>query len=141
MSEQTDTEVTDVETGDSEVIDDADTFPAHVVRDLREKNGRYRTRAHDAEQRADTAETRATELAQRLHTALVEQTGRLQDSSDLPFSAEHLDDTEALVAALDALLEAKPHLKSRKVAGNAGFGVQGEESQQVTLESILQQYV
>lgn len=92
--------------------DDADTFPRDYVLKLRDENAKYRQRAADRD-----------EIAAKLHTALVQATGRLQDASDLPFDQTHLDDPDALTAALDALLTAKPHLATRKPVGNIGQGV------------------
>ncbi|HNP58460.1 MAG TPA: hypothetical protein PK331_12370 [Gordonia sp. (in: high G+C Gram-positive bacteria)] len=94
-----------------EVDEQADTFPRSYVESLRQENGKYRQRA----QRAD-------ELAHRLHRALVEADGRLHDASDLEFADEHLDDAEALTAAVDALLAAKPHLSARRPTGDIGQG-------------------
>lgn len=88
-----------------------DTFPRDYVEKLRDESAKYRQRA----QRADG-------LAQRLHTALVGATGRLQDPSDLPFEESHLDDPEALETAITDLLERKPHLASRKPLGDIGQG-------------------
>ena len=88
-----------------------DTFPRKVVEDLRRENATYRTRA----QRAD-------DLAARLHTALVSATGRLADPSDLPFEESHLDDENALTAAIDDLLNRKPHLATRRPSGDVGQG-------------------
>lgn len=93
------------------VEDEQDTFPRDYVEKLRDENARYRQRA----QRAD-------DLAQRLHTALVEGTGRVQDASDVPFDDSHIDDPEALTAAIDELLKAKPHLAARRLTGNIGQG-------------------
>ena len=81
------------------------------VEELRRENANYRTRAQQADQ-----------LAQRLHTELVRQLGALQDPSDLPFDEAHLEDPEALRAAVDALLAQKPHLRSRRVSGDIGQG-------------------
>lgn len=89
-----------------------ETFPRSYVERLRSENAKYRQRA----QRAD-------ELGERLHRELVARTGRLADPSDLEYDPEHLDDPEALTAAVDALLEAKPHLASRKPTGSIGQGV------------------
>ena len=105
---------------------DAETFPRSVVEKLRQENGRYRQRA----QQADA-------YAQRLHTALVAATGRLADPADLPFDAEHLDDAEALTAALDALLADKPHLASRKPVGDIGQGNRGGASEPFSLLGML----
>ncbi|MGA4691905.1 hypothetical protein ACPCXD_16735 [Rhodococcus sp. AB351] len=88
-----------------------DTFPRAYVEELRRENANYRTRAQQADQ-----------LAQRLHTELVRQLGALQDPSDLPFDEAHLEDPEALRAAVDALLAQKPHLRSRRVSGDIGQG-------------------
>lgn len=92
--------------------DEGETFPRDYVVKLRDENARYRQRAADRD-----------DVATRLHTALVAATGRLADRSDLPFADEHLSDPEALTAALDALLTAKPHLASRRPTGNIGQGV------------------
>lgn len=96
---------------------DEDTFPRHVVEKLRDENAKYRQRA-----------ARADDLAHRLHTALVTATGKLHDPEDLPFDEEHLDDPEALAAAVDDLLARKPHLASRKPVGNIGQGASGSTS-------------
>ena len=108
------------------VPDDADTFPRSYVEDLRQENGRYR-------QRAQLADTYAT----RLHTELVRATGRLADPSDLPYDAAHLDDADALTAAVDALLADKPHLASRKPSGDIGQGNRGGTSEPFSLLNTL----
>jgi hypothetical protein len=53
--------------------------------------------------------------------------GRLADPSDLDYDEAHLTDPDALNAAIDALLRAKPHMASRiPVPGtNIGQGQQG----------------
>ena len=102
-----------------------DTFPRSYVEQLRQENGRYRQRA----QRAD-------DLAHRLHTALVEQTGKLADASDLPFDEKHLDDADSLTAAIDELLAEKPHLAARRIAGDIGQGA-SKPSDGVNLLNIL----
>lgn len=93
-------------------IDDGDTFPRDYVLKLRDENAKYRQRAQDRD-----------ELAKQLHTALVTATGRLQDPSDLAFDEDHLRDPGKMVAAVDDLLATKPHLASRKPAGDIGQGV------------------
>lgn len=103
------TEVID-DQGDS-VAEDSDTFPREYVERLRQESGRYRQRA----QRADA-------LAHRLHVELVKATGRLADPTDLPFDESHLDDPDALAAAVETLLTAKPHLASRRPSGEIGQG-------------------
>lgn len=96
---------------DSESGSGPDTFDRAYVEKLRQENGKYRQRAH-----------RADELAHRLHRALVEATGRLQDPTDLPFDEDHLEDTDKLSVAIDELLTVKPHLAARRVTGDVGQG-------------------
>lgn len=97
--------------------EDAETFPRAYVEQLRQENGKYRQKA----QRADT-------YAQQLHTARVAATSRLQDPTDLPFDEAHLASDEALTAAIDTLLRAKPHLASGKPRGNIGQGASGGDT-------------
>lgn len=68
------------------------------------------------------AEARADKYGRALFTAQVAATGRLADPADLPYNAELVDDADALTAAIDALVEAKPHLRSRKPVGDVGQG-------------------
>lgn len=114
--------------GNEVTADDPDTFPRKVVEDLRQENGRYRQRA----QQADA-------YAERLHTELVRATGRLADPADLPFDAEHLDDADALNAAIDTLLDAKPHLATRRPTGDIGQGQRGAASSPFSLLETLKQ--
>ena len=101
----------DVQTDNEEPTEEQDTFPRDYVEKLRDENAKYRQRA----QKAD-------DLAHRLHNALTAATGRLADPSDLPYEESHLDDPEALQRAIQELLAKKPHLGSRKPAGNIGQG-------------------
>jgi hypothetical protein len=123
---------TDVSADDAAVepADDAETFDRKYVEQLRKQSAGYRDKAK-------TTESRAEELSTRLHRALVEQTGRLADPSDLPYSAEHLDSAEALTEAIDALTAAKPHLKSRTPRGDVGQGVRGAAESHVDLLGML----
>lgn len=141
-TEQTDDQPTDDDagTGDSaaetatddtdQVSDEsgsgADTFSRTYVEKLRRENAGYRERAN-----------RADDLAKRLHTALVQATGRLADPTDLPFDAAHLDDPDALAAAIDALLAGKPHLASRRPFGDVGQGNRGNSAEPVNLADML----
>lgn len=99
--------------GDDEQADDeqAETFPREYVEKLRKEAADARVKAK-----------RADDLAVRLHTALVAATGRLADPSDLPFDEAHLEDADALSAAVDELLARKPHLASRRPVGSIGQG-------------------
>lgn len=106
--------------------EDAETFPRSYVEKLRDESAKYRQRA----QKAD-------DLATRLHMSLVAATGRLADPEDLPFNEVHLDDAEALAAAVDDLLARKPHLASRKPRGDVGQGIASASSASVDLAGIL----
>lgn len=115
---------------ESEANVEPDAFDREYVAKLRKESAGYRDKAK-------TAEAKIDELSKRLHTALVAATGRLQDPSDLPYAAEHVDDPEALKAAIDELLNAKPHLKSRRVSGDAGQGNRGDAHKEVSLLEML----
>lgn len=113
-----DEDTTDTETSAVEASDDAaespETFPREYVEQLRAEAAEARVKAKDRD-----------EVAHRLHTALVAATGRLADPTDMTFDEAHLADPEALTAAIDALLEAKPHLASRTPRGDVGQGATG----------------
>ncbi|CAN5596908.1 hypothetical protein BH24ACT11_BH24ACT11_19960 [soil metagenome] len=79
---------------------------------------------------------RADDLGERLHIALVTATGRLADPTDLQYDEAHLDDETALDTAVDELLARKPHLASRRPAGDVGQGASAEPST-VNLAGIL----
>jgi hypothetical protein len=119
----TDAEEADEDRGD----DEADTFPRSYVEELRRESARYRERAHNADQ-----------YARRLHTELVRATERLADPTDLEFNEDHLDDSDALAAALDDLLARKPHLASRRPTGEIGQGASSSAST-VDLAALLRQ--
>lgn len=91
---------------------EGDTFPREYVERLRRESAEHRTRAK-----------RADELAERVFRLEVAATGRLADPSDLPYDAALVDDPDALRAAVDALLAAKPHLASRRPRGDVDQGV------------------
>ncbi|WP_327083134.1 hypothetical protein [Mycolicibacterium conceptionense] len=111
-------ETTDTDDENDETESNTDTFSRKYVERLRRENAGYRERAN-----------RADELARRLHTALIQATGRLADPTDLPFDAAHLDDSDALETAIDELLTAKPHLASRRPFGDVGQGNRGGASE------------
>ncbi|GAB4582174.1 hypothetical protein [Nocardia sp. IFM 10818] len=107
-----------------------DSFPRSVVAKLRDENARYRQRA----QKTDA-------YAERLHTELVRATGRLADPTDLPYSEDHLDDAEALTAAIDDLVARKPHLASRRAVGDIGQGAKPSAPSPVDLAALLRESV
>ena len=105
---------------------DPDVFPREVVEDLRRENGKYRQRAQ--------------QHARRLHTELVRATGRLADPTDLEFDEAHLEDPDALNAAMDDLLTRKPHLASRTPLGDIGQGRRGSTATPLGLLDLLKQH-
>lgn len=102
-----------------------ETFTREYVQQLRDEAAGYRTRAKDRD-----------ELAKRLHTAVVAATGRLADPTDLPYDEEHLTDEAKLAAAIDQLVQRKPHLASRRPRGDVGQGATGD-GEPVDLAGIL----
>lgn len=103
---------------------EGDTFPREYVEDLRKESAGYRTQLRTVQE--------------QLHRALVEKSGALADPADLEFDAAHLDDPEALQAAIDAVIEAKPHLKARKFVGDVGQGGRTSAPAEVNLLGMLQ---
>lgn len=110
------------------VDESADTFPRSYVERLRRESAGYRERA----QAGDT-------YAQRLHTELVKATGKLADATDLTFDEAHLEDPDALAAAIDDLLARKPHLANRRPVGDIGQGPVSGAGSNVDLAAILRQ--
>lgn len=121
-------DISDVTPEGSDSESDPETFPREYVEKLRTENGKYRQRAGEA----DT-------LAQRLHTELVRATGKLADPTDLPFDEDHLADPDKMVAAIDELLEAKPHLATRRPSGDIGQGQRGPASGSFSLLDMLKE--
>lgn len=107
---------------------DPETFPRSYVEKLRRESAGYRERA-----------TKGDTYAQRLHTELVRATGKLADPTDLAFDEDHLADTDKLAAAIDDLLTRKPHLASRRPAGDIGQGAVSGAGSSVDLAAILRQ--
>lgn len=102
-----------------------ETFTREYVQQLRDEAAGYRTRAKDRD-----------DLAKRLHAAVVAATGRLADPTDLVFDEEHLADEAKLAAAIDELVQRKPHLASRRPRGDVGQGATGD-GEPVDLAGIL----
>ncbi|MGY3555657.1 hypothetical protein [Williamsia sp. R60] len=102
---------------------DPDTFDRAYVAGLRKESAGYRTQLR--------------EVQEQLHRAMVEKSGALADPADLPFDADHLQDPEALTAAIQELLAAKPHLKARRFVGDVGQGNRESATAGVDLLGIL----
>jgi len=97
-----------------------------MVTKLRQEAAKSRTRAKQAD-----------DYAQRLHARLVKADGRLADPTDLAFDEEHLTDPDKLTAAIDSLLEAKPHFRSRKPAAGTDIGQGQRGPAATTAPSVL----
>lgn len=95
--------------------DEPEVFTREYVEKLRKEAADARVRAK-----------RSDDLTSALWTARVAATGRLADPSDLamPEGADPLDD-DALTAAVDDLLLRKPHMATRRPAGDVGQGATG----------------
>ncbi|WP_311520893.1 hypothetical protein [uncultured Corynebacterium sp.] len=115
-------DVVDVPADNDTNDEKADTFDRAYVEKLRRENADYRARAKDRDEVAATRD----DYARRLHAALVRADGRLADPDDLPFDAAHLDDADALTAAIGDLVERKPGLRARQYGGDVGAGARGD---------------
>lgn len=115
------------ETGNAEP--EADTL-ADSAETLRKESEAHRDRAQAAEERAEA-------LARRLHSALVAATNRLENPAELAFDAAHLDDTDALTAAIDQVLTERPYVAKRLVTGDAGQGARGQSAAAPTFADLF----
>lgn len=111
--------------------DRREVFDRPYVDKLRKSEAAYRVRAKHAE-----------ELGARLVTAYAAATGKLADPTDLAYDAalcddDGLPDPERVAAAVDALLEAKPHLATRRPVGDVGQGPRPGEQPSVSLAGLL----
>ncbi len=98
-----------------------EVFDRAYVQKLREEAAGHRVKAK-----------RTDALNARLATAHAALTGKLADPTDLPFTDDLLDDDglvdeDKVRAAVDALLERKPHLASRRPTGDVGQGARPTE--------------
>lgn len=108
--------------------EDADTFSREYVQGLRQESAGYRTQLRDTQE--------------KLHRMMVEQTGQLADPADLPFDSGHLDNPDALLAAIAALLADRPHLKARRFdPAGAAQGPRQTGGGQVNLADIMRQHL
>lgn len=112
--------------GSEEATEEPETFPREYVEKLRKENAGYRDKAKKTD-----------DYAHQLHTALVKETGRLADPTDLPFDDAHIADALSLTEAIDNLLASKPHLANRKPMGDIGQGIMSEASETISLAGLL----
>lgn len=104
-----------------------ETFSREYVQELRSEAAEYRTRAKSADK-----------YREALWAARVKADGRLVDADDLPMpsDADPLDET-SVSAAVDELIERKPHLKRREAAAGVGQGLTDHQDDSVSLTSWL----
>lgn len=115
------------EQADQPDTDTAETPAEPVQPDPSEPFTTTRQAITDLRDEAKGHREKAQALAARLHTELVRQTGRLADPTELPFDAAHIEDPDALNAAIDELLTRKPHYAARTPQGNTvGQGVKDQ---------------
>jgi hypothetical protein len=111
--------------------DAPEVFDRAYVEELRRENATQRVKGK-----------RGDDLAARLVTSYAAATGKLADASDLPYADDLLDEhglpDEAKVrAAVDTLLERKPHLAARRVVGDVGQGARPDTAGEVSLAGLL----
>lgn len=114
MDGETTVETTDVETEDT----------TETVENMR----KLRSEAKALRERTKASEARTEELSRALFTARVEATGRVANPAEIAYAPDLLDDSDALNAAIDAAIEARPYIR-RTVTGDAG---QGQRSENLT---------
>lgn len=108
---------------------DGDELPGGELSRARRQAARYRRQVRELETRAD-------DLEGSLWRARLELDGRLADPDDLPLDRELVDDPDGIREAVDALLERKPHLRSRRIRERAGQG-EGTPAATVSLAELL----
>lgn len=111
---------------------DGDTFPRSYVERLRARSAGYRTAAKESA-------ARVGELERDLFTERVRALDVLADPADLPFTAELLDDPDALRDAVDALVRKSPHYRRRGTASarDTGSRERGDTRDTVSLTGIM----
>lgn len=128
------------ETTDTEPADEMRTFPSAYVAELREENARHRTRAHEAEARAD-------ELAGRLLRAEVHaHAAALADPADLLAFVDRTEllddegnpDPTRIEQRAGELSSLKPHLSSVVTVRDVGQGPRGSrETSSATFAELI----
>lgn len=84
-------------------------------------------REESTEEKQEDYTARIDSLSRRLFLAMVEKDGRLIDPTDMPYSADLVEDDAAMKAAIDELLSSKPYLKREKFRSDIGAGNRGEK--------------
>lgn len=110
--------------------DQAELFDADYVAKLRNEAAEHRVKAK-----------RSDDLARQLVRALTKADGRLIDADDLAYDSAYLDDdglvdVDKVTAAIDALVERKPHLAAQRPTSTLPQGARPEPDR-VDLHGIL----
>lgn len=105
------------------------TFTREYVESLRTENAGHRTRNREME-------AMASELSAALWVERVAALNLLADPTDLPVDTNILHDRDAIEAAARALIEAKPHLRTRRITQRVGQG-EGTADTPISLLSLL----
>ena len=106
------------------------TFDADYVAKLRNEAAEHRVKAK-----------RSDDLARQLVRALAKADGRLIDADDLAYDSAYLDDdglvdVDKVTAAIDTLVERKPHLAAQRPTSTLPQGARPEPNR-VDLHGIL----
>lgn len=117
MSDITETADTAESENENQNAPEAVTNPAE-----QDELAKVRREARILRDRTKAAEARADELGRALFTALVAATGRVENPTEIAYEAGLLADPDAIHAAIDAEIERRPYIRSRKIAGDVGQG-------------------
>lgn len=98
-------------------------------------------RIADLEAQLAEATATADALSQALFTANVGSLNMLVNPAEMPYDAGLLTDSDALTAAVLALIEEKPYLAKRRVTGDIDQGPREEGAAPPSLMSTLKAFV
>jgi hypothetical protein len=130
VNDETATETTETPAPVTETTEAPRMYEAEYVERLRKEAGDYRVRAK-----------RSDALARQAVASMVRADGRLIDHDDLAFDDAMLDDdglidADKVQAAIDALVERKPHLAAQRPNASIPQGARPEPDR-LDLHSIL----
>jgi hypothetical protein len=121
-------------------------YPAEIVQRLRQEAAERRTRARESDEASQAAAARTERALHALWEARRDAATRdlLADPTDLDGTLDMLDDdglpdSDRIRAAAEALVAAKPHLASRRPAGDIDQGARGTVPEPVNLAAIIRQ--
>lgn len=105
----------DEDTHDEENQEDVsrETFSRDYVERLRDRSAGYRLRARESEQRV-------SELERALFNERLQRLDLVVDVDAVPYDATLLENESDLVEHVERILENKPYLRRRRVAGDIG---------------------